>query len=79
MLMRKTSLQKYWPLYLLTTAVAFILRYFSKATDSDVINWMLAPTVRWVSILSGITFQWERLVKVQRMFLRHRAGTIVYR
>ena len=44
--MRKTSLQKYWPLYLLTTAVAFILRYFSKATDSDVINWMLAPTVR---------------------------------
>ena len=58
MLMRKTSLQKYWPLYLLTTAVAFILRYFSKATDSDVINWMLAPTVRWVSILSGITFEY---------------------
>ncbi len=58
MLMRKTSLQKYWPLYLLTTAVAFILRYFSKATDSDVINWMLAPTVRWVSVLSGITFEY---------------------
>lgn len=56
--MRKTSLQKYWPLYLLTTAVAFILRYFSKVTDSDVINWMLAPTVRWVSILSGITFEY---------------------
>lgn len=58
MFIKKTALQKYWPLYILTIGIVFILRYFSKTTDSDVINWMLAPTVRWVSILSGISFEY---------------------
>lgn len=58
MLIKKTDLQKYWPLYILTISIVFILRYFSKTTDSDVINWMLAPTVRWVSILSGVSFEY---------------------
>lgn len=56
--MKKNALQKYWPLYLLTTGIAFMLRCFSKITDSDVILWMLTPTVRWVSILSGISFEY---------------------
>lgn len=56
--MKKTAFQKYWPLYLLAIIIIFILRYFSKATDSDVIKWMLAPTVRWVSFLGGITFEY---------------------
>ena len=57
-MMKKNALQKYWPLYLLTTGIAFMLRCFSKITDSDVILWMLTPTVRWVSILSGISFEY---------------------
>lgn len=58
MFMKKTALQKYWPLYLLTIGIVFTLRYFSKVTDSDVINWMLAPTVRWAGILSGVSFEY---------------------
>ena len=58
MSIKKTALQQYWPLYTLAIGILFILRYFSKATDSNVINWMLAPTVRWVSILSGISFEY---------------------
>lgn len=58
MFMKKNTFQKYWLLYLLAIIIIFILRYFSKATDSDVINWMLAPTVRWVSVLGGITFEY---------------------
>ncbi|MCM1174994.1 MAG: exosortase K [Blautia sp.] len=56
--MKKTTIQKYRPLYLLTIGIVFLLRYFSKVTDSDVINWMLAPTVRWAGILSGISFEY---------------------
>lgn len=58
MFMKKTALQKYWPLYLLTIGIVFILRYFSKVTDSNVINWMLAPTVWWAGILSGLSFEY---------------------
>jgi len=56
--MKKTALRQYWPLYTLTIGIVLILRYFSKTTDSDVINWMLAPTVRWAGILSGISFEY---------------------
>lgn len=56
--MKKNALQKYWPLYLLTIVIAFVLRYFSKITDSDVITWMLMPTARWAGILSGISFEY---------------------
>lgn len=56
--MIKNTLQKYWPLYALTIVITLLLRYFSKTTDSDVIIWMLAPTARWVGILSGITFEY---------------------
>lgn len=54
----KNALKKYWPLYLLTIIIAFVLRYFSKITDSDAITWMLTPTVWWVSYLSGIPFEY---------------------
>ncbi len=54
----KNALKKYWPLYLLTIVIAFVLRYFSKITDSDAITWMLTPTVWWVSHLCGIPFEY---------------------
>lgn len=57
-MMTKNTLRKYWPLYILTIGIALTLRYFSKITDSDVITWMLTPTVRWVSFLSGIPFEY---------------------
>lgn len=52
----KNAFEKYWPLYLLTICIAFVLRCFSKITDSDAITWMLTPTVWWVSHLCGIPF-----------------------
>lgn len=56
--MNKNALQKYRPLYLLTLIITLLLRYFSKETDSNVILWMLTPTVRWVGALSGISFEY---------------------
>lgn len=54
----ENALKKYWPLYLLSIVIAFVLRDYSKITDSDVITWMLTPTVWWVSFLSGIPFKY---------------------
>ncbi len=57
-MMKKNTLQKYWPLYLTTLGITMLLRYFSKINDSDAILWMLTPTVRWVGTLSGLSFEY---------------------
>lgn len=59
----KTTLQNdlpftYLPLYLLAAAIAVLMKYFCRINDSDALIWMLAPTARWVSILSGIPFEY---------------------
>lgn len=58
MFTKKTTIQKYWPLYLLTIGIVLVLRCFSKITDSNVILWMLAPTARWAGILGGLSFEY---------------------
>lgn len=54
----KITIHNYWPLYLLTIAAALVMRSFSRITDSDALTWILTPTTRWVSVLSGISFEY---------------------
>ncbi len=53
-----TIIKKYLPLYFLTIIIAFVMRYISKINDSDVLCWILTPTAWWVSVLSGIRFEY---------------------
>ena len=54
----KKTIPKYLPLYILTIAIMFVMRNFSRITDSDAYIWILASTARWVSVLSGISFEY---------------------
>ena len=54
----KNIIKKHWIIYGLTIIVALVMRYFCKATDSDTLKWILTPTTRWVSTLSGISFEY---------------------
>ena len=45
--------------YLLGFAVILGLKYFYSKAGSDALIWILAPTTKWVSILSGIPFSYE--------------------
>ncbi|MDE6748266.1 MAG: exosortase K [Lachnospiraceae bacterium] len=53
-----TTIRKYLPLYLMTIILAFVMRYVSKINDSDALCWILTPTALWVSVLSGIRFEY---------------------
>lgn len=53
-----TTIRKYLPLYFLTIIIAFVMRYISKINDSDALCWILTPTTWWVSVLSGIHFEY---------------------
>lgn len=56
----KTSgtIQKYLPLYLPALAISVWMRQLCHISDSDTLTWILTPTARWVSILSGIPFEY---------------------
>lgn len=54
----KTAVKKYWFLYLLTLGILAALKYAGRITDSNALTWILTPTTRWVSILSGIPFEY---------------------
>lgn len=58
LLQNMATVKKYLPLYLLTIIIAFIMRYISKTNDSDALCWILTPTAWWVSVLSGIHFEY---------------------
>lgn len=49
---------KHLPLYLFAAALAVLAKWFCKVDDCDAFIWILAPTSRWVSILSGISFEY---------------------
>ncbi len=53
-----TTIRKYLPLYLLAFAITLVMRYISKINDSDALCWILTPTAWWVSVLSGIHFEY---------------------
>lgn len=58
----KTSIndmiKKYWTIYLLTLLITIVIKYFCRIPDSDALRWILTPTARWVSVLSGIPFEY---------------------
>ncbi|MCM1386148.1 MAG: exosortase K [Bacillus sp. (in: Bacteria)] len=55
---RFKTIQKYIPLYLPVIAISVWMRYLCRIDDSDMLTWILTPTARWVSILSGISFEY---------------------
>lgn len=55
----KTTLKQYSVFYLLGLLLIFGMKYFYSNADSDDLFWILAPTTKWVSILSGIPFEYE--------------------
>lgn len=55
----KSSIRQNWFFYLLGTAIILTLKLFYRNAGPDELKWILTPTARWVSILSGIDFQYE--------------------
>lgn len=52
----KTTVKQNFIFYLTGFLVIFGLKYFYSKAGSDELTWILTPTTRWVSILSGISF-----------------------
>lgn len=59
---RKTVhfIRKNFILYLIGTLLILGMKYFYSRAGSEELRWILAPTTRWVEILSGIPFACER-------------------
>lgn len=51
-------MKKNWYIYVLTILVVLAVKIFYRTADSDMLLWILAPTVWWVGILSGIPFEY---------------------
>ncbi len=54
----RTLLKENWIFYLTGAALVFGLKLFYSQADADELKWILAPTSRWVSILSGLSFEY---------------------
>ena len=54
----KFKIHRYWPIYLLTIIITFVIKYIGRTNDSDALIWILAPTARWAGVLSGISFEY---------------------
>lgn len=54
----KTKIQNDWLLYLAAILTTMLMRCFIRASDTDMLKWILAPTARWAGILAGITFEY---------------------
>ena len=53
----KTLISQYGAVYLIGFIIAFGIKLFYSKAGSDELEWILAPTVWWIKILSGITFE----------------------
>lgn len=51
-------LQNYRPLCTAAAIIALMINHFGKTSDADMLTWILTPTARWVSVLSGIPFEY---------------------
>ncbi|MBD5520814.1 MAG: exosortase K [Lachnospiraceae bacterium] len=54
----KDIIKNHWIVYGLTIIAALVMRYFCRTNDSDTLTWILTPTTRCVSTLSGISFEY---------------------
>lgn len=50
------QIKTYGLCYLLGASAAFWLKLYYSQADSDALLWILAPTIGWVRVLSGISF-----------------------
>lgn len=55
----KSSIRQNWFFYLSGVTIMLGLKLFYRNAGADELKWILAPTAGWVSILSGIDFQYE--------------------
>lgn len=55
----RTIMKKNFIFYLTGFLMLFSMKLFYSRADSDMLKWILAPTARWVSILSRIPFSYE--------------------
>lgn len=53
-----TAAKHLLPFYLLTGFFILGMKYYYSHADCSRLLWILAPTCRWVRILSGISFEW---------------------
>lgn len=53
----KSFIKKYGVFYVIGIVIAFALKYYYSKADAEALDWILAPTARWVQVLSGITFE----------------------
>ena len=51
-------IQNYWLLCMAAAIVTLVMNHFCRTNDSDALKWILTPTARWVSVLSGIPFEY---------------------
>lgn len=54
----KSSICRYWLIYLIAIIITFVIKYVSQISDSDSFIWILAPTARWASAISSISFEY---------------------
>lgn len=45
-------------LFAAAAVAALVMNHFCRTNDSDALRWILTPTTRWVSVLSGISFEY---------------------
>ncbi len=55
----KTTIRQNSIFYITGFLIIFGMKYFYSKADCDMLKWILTPTTRWVSILSGIPFLYE--------------------
>lgn len=53
----KDALRRYGFLYLLALSLAFGIKYWYRSAGCRELDWILAPTARWVQAISGISFE----------------------
>lgn len=56
----KSFIKKYGMFYAIGFVIAFVLKYYYSIADVDSLDWILAPTARWVQFLCGIPFEKEQ-------------------
>ena len=55
----RSPIKKYGIFYVIGLVIAFALKLYYSRADIDALDWILAPTTRWVQLLCGIMFEKE--------------------
>lgn len=50
--------RKYWQFLMASAVIVFLMNYFCRTNDSDMLQWVLAPTAWWAGALGGIYFEY---------------------